>query len=339
MRRLWTLLLAAALVAVPAGASWTDETPAKDPVETATVASPVAAALAPTPRVGASHYASWPSPALNQAIPDNNLAGTSHDIVVTDPGVIFDLDLSVSITQTWVGDLTVRLTHLDSGTSTVLIDRPGNPTSVFGCSGDHISGSLDDEATLAVETQCSVTPPAVSGNLIPHSWLSVFDGDSLAGTWRLTVLDAITGDSGSLTGWALHFGVQRCDGLYATVVGTDGADTLAGTEGNDVIAGLKGNHTINGKGGNDVICGGGGGRDTLIGGAGSDWMSGGPDEDTADYSAAGAAVLVNFSARTASGGAGADTLVAIENAVGSGFADQILGSAGPNKIFGGLGND
>ncbi|MBP1632987.1 MAG: Hemolysin-type calcium-binding region, partial [Acidobacteria bacterium] len=66
---------------------------------------------------------------------------------------------------------------------------------------------------------------------------------------------------------------------------------------------------------------------------------GGPGEDTADYSAAGAAVLVNLSARTASGGAGADTLVAIENAVGSGFADQILGSAGPNKIFGGLGND
>ena len=100
MRRLWILLLAAALVAVPAGASWAHETPAKDPAETATAESPVEAALAPAPRAGASFYVSWATEALKLAIPDSNPAGVSHDIVVTDSGVIVVLDLSVKVPHT-----------------------------------------------------------------------------------------------------------------------------------------------------------------------------------------------------------------------------------------------
>ena len=48
---------------------------------------------------------------------------------------------------------------------------------------------------------------------------------------------------------------------------------------------------------------------------------------------------VDLNKGTASGGLGNDTLVAIENIVGSNFNDQLTGSAGDNTIYGGLGND
>ncbi len=75
-----------------------------------------------------------------------------------------------------------------------------------------------------------------------------------------------------------------CDGLLATIVGTDASETLVGTIGRDVIHGLGGNDVIRGLAGNDVLCGGSGndrlfglgGRDRLFGGSGNDRMNGGP---------------------------------------------------------------
>ena len=59
-----------------------------------------------------------------------------------------------------------------------------------------------------------------------------------------------------------------CNGLAATIVGTDGNDSLTGTPGPDVIVGLGGSDFgISGERGNDVICGGQGG-DLLTGGPG-----------------------------------------------------------------------
>ncbi len=46
-----------------------------------------------------------------------------------------------------------------------------------------------------------------------------------------------------------------CFGKRATVVGTNGPDTLEGTAGSDVIAGLGGNDDMYGFGGPDLICG------------------------------------------------------------------------------------
>ncbi|PZG02679.1 hypothetical protein [Micromonospora deserti] len=78
-----------------------------------------------------------------------------------------------------------------------------------------------------------------------------------------------------------------CQGLPATVVGTDGADRLVGTAGDDVIVGRAGDDVIAGRGGDDVICGGDGadrlaggpGDDVLLGGAGPDVVAGGPGDD------------------------------------------------------------
>ena len=71
-----------------------------------------------------------------------------------------------------------------------------------------------------------------------------------------------------------HSTVATCAGVAATIVGTDGDDTLTGTAGDDVIVGLDGNDVIDSGAGNDVVCGDAG-ADQLTGGAGDDKLFGG----------------------------------------------------------------
>jgi pimeloyl-ACP methyl ester carboxylesterase len=75
---------------------------------------------------------------------------------------------------------------------------------------------------------------------------------------------------------------QTCNGLAATIVGSENDDELRGTIGDDVIVGLGGSDRILGGEGNDTICGGDGdddlygegGDDLLLGEAGNDVMAG-----------------------------------------------------------------
>ena len=64
-----------------------------------------------------------------------------------------------------------------------------------------------------------------------------------------------------------------CNGLTATIVGTEDGETLTGTPGNDVIAALGGNDFVRASGGNEIVCGGGG-RDELLGQGGTDKLLG-----------------------------------------------------------------
>ena len=82
--------------------------------------------------------------------------------------------------------------------------------------------------------------------------------------------------------------VPTCNGLEATIIGTEGRDNLRGTPGDDVIVGLGGPDRIVGLGGNDTICGGEGrdrirgnnGKDTIFGEGGRDRIHGGGGADT-----------------------------------------------------------
>src|SRR2546430_753549 len=104
-----------------------------------------------------------------------------------------------------------------------------------------------------------------------------------------------------------------CLGEPATIVGTDGNDTINGTSGNDTIAGL---------GGGDYL-GGGTGDDKIDGGTGRDWV---------DYYDAPAGVHVSLAKGTASGGAGADTFRSIELVYGSKHSDVLVGSPGTDRL-------
>nr|WP_244489932.1 calcium-binding protein [Rhizobium sp. Leaf391] len=85
---------------------------------------------------------------------------------------------------------------------------------------------------------------------------------------------------------------------------------------------------------------GGDGNDVLVGGAGADVLIGGAGADTASYDGATSglvASLANPSGNT--GDATGDTYSAIENLIGTGFADQLYGNNADNNINGGVGDD
>ncbi|WP_407117244.1 VCBS domain-containing protein [Bradyrhizobium sp. LMG 9283] len=107
----------------------------------------------------------------------------------------------------------------------------------------------------------------------------------------------------------------------SALLGSLGDDALSGGAGNDLIDGQDGNDRISGGDGNDILFGGAG-KDYLRGGSGDDILDGGPGFDRAVYSDATGGVTINLAAGAASGaGVGTDTLVNIEAAIGSDFAD------------------
>lgn len=139
----------------------------------------------------------------NVNIPDNDGTGVSNTLPMASSGEITDLDVFLEINHTFVGDITVSLTHVSSGTEVILLDRPGVPNiDNLGCSEDDISTELDDEAGSAAEDECA-TPIAINGLFSPNNPLSDFDALELAGNWRLNVTDSGNGETGALISWCL----------------------------------------------------------------------------------------------------------------------------------------
>jgi len=122
---------------------------------------------------------------------------------------------------------------------------------------------------------------------------------------------------------SMPLAAQTCEGLPATLTGTDGSDSLLGTAGDDVIVTLGGNDLVDGAGGNDVICGGDG-DDILIGGTGDDRLFGENGDD--DLRGSEGDDLM-------SGGSGHDALR------GDSGNDQLSGDAGDDVMVGAAGND
>ncbi len=144
--------------------------------------------------------------------------------------------------------------------------------------------------------------------------------------------------------------IPHCNGLPATIVGTQGDDVIYGTNGDDVIVGLGGNDIIHGGNGNDVICGdagndtldGGNGNDTLLGGVGNDTLDGGNGDDTLSGGYGIDALAGGNGDDSLNGGSGNDTLNGANgNDVLTGEAgnDILIGGNGDDTLTGGSGND
>jgi VCBS repeat-containing protein len=144
-----------------------------------------------------------------------------------------------------------------------------------------------------------------------------------------TVLDAFT--------YTLSDGTD-IDTATLTITITGAA---TGTGGDEILIANDLGNQLSGLGGADTLIGGAV-ADTLIGGTGDDSLDGGADADTADYSAAVGAVTVNLSLagpQLVSVSQGSDTLVSIENIVGSGLGDTLTGNGNANRIDAGNGGD
>jgi len=74
-------------------------------------------------------------------------------INVTRTAQIQHTKADLGLTHTWVGDVIVRLKHVDTGTTVTLIDRMDVPASTFGCSGDNLNIVLDDGGAFLYETK------------------------------------------------------------------------------------------------------------------------------------------------------------------------------------------
>jgi Ca2+-binding RTX toxin-like protein len=147
-----------------------------------------------------------------------------------------------------------------------------------------------------------------------------------------------------------------CLGKPATIVGTDGNDTLTGTDGNDVIAGLGGDDVITSGGSDewDLICGGDGNDVVIVTGGGGLFdfggavVSGDAGDDRiqnssdnlviADYESSPEPVTADLGAGTESGW-GTDTLVNVDAVDASPFDDTLTGSNTSNAFWGEAGND
>lgn len=114
------------------------------------------------------------------------------------------------------------------------------------------------------------------------------------------------------------------------VIGTQGADDITGDGMANMLDGSAGDDHLKGLGGND----------TLIGGLGADRLDGGDGADAASYANASSPVTVNLLTGTATGdGSGTDTLISIENVIGTIGADDITGDAAANRLEGRGGAD
>ncbi|MGH8350337.1 MAG: beta strand repeat-containing protein, partial [Pseudomonas sp.] len=82
-------------------------------------------------------------------------------------------------------------------------------------------------------------------------------------------------------------------------------------------------------------------NNTLYAGAGNNVLNGSTGVDTASFAYAGSAVTASLAVTTAqaTGGSGADTLIAIENLTGSNYNDRLTGNAAANTLNGGGGSD
>jgi subtilisin-like proprotein convertase family protein/uncharacterized protein YvpB len=136
-------------------------------------------------------------------IPDNDTNGVTSTIHTNRLGEIIDLDIYINISHTYIGDLIVNLTHVDSGLTISLIDRPGFPASNSGCGGNDIISILDDGASQYAEDKCLGRSPSISGTFKPSNILNNYVGVPLEGDWDLNITDHNNTDTGWLNQWCL----------------------------------------------------------------------------------------------------------------------------------------
>ncbi|MBS0196324.1 MAG: proprotein convertase P-domain-containing protein [Planctomycetes bacterium] len=132
------------------------------------------------------------------AIPDMNPAGVSItlNIPATETRTIVSFDSLglVNLNHTFVNDLVVTLTHLESGLTTTVLNREGGSSDVRGDYRISDSGAPWTGADGLFEpgTYASANP------------LAIFAGDSLAGTWVLNISDNAGQDVGAISAFSIN---------------------------------------------------------------------------------------------------------------------------------------
>ncbi len=137
------------------------------------------------------------------SIPDNNQLGVDLSVNLVDSGLIQSMLVKVDSDHTFPGDLIFTLTHDNTTTSTILMDRPGVPTTTFGCGRDGVEATFNDSSNNVIETECASSSPGIAGVFAPEQTLSAFTGQNISGSWTLNVSDNTQNERGSVTQFCL----------------------------------------------------------------------------------------------------------------------------------------
>jgi Ca2+-binding RTX toxin-like protein len=149
--------------------------------------------------------------------------------------------------------------------------------------------------------------------------------------------------------WDSPVGVEA--DLETDVATGHGNDTIVSIEGlvgssfDDILSGDDRSNMLQGSEGDDEIHARGsaidGSYDLIRSGIGEDILDGGPGPDRISYNLSPFTVEVDLSIgeATSGGGFGHDTLISIEDVVGSKYDDTLIGDNGPNTFIGNGGDD
>ncbi|MEF8708956.1 MAG: M10 family metallopeptidase C-terminal domain-containing protein [Candidatus Accumulibacter propinquus] len=316
---------------------------------------------------------------LNGGEGDDFLDGASGTDRASYAGATAGVQVNLGIAgvqTTSMGDDTLVAIENVSGSSyddTLIGDTQDNVLD--GGSGlDILIGGLGDDIYVVDSLGDVLVEEAGEGTDLVRAMLSYRLGDnvenlSLLGTGNFSAVgnslaNALTGNGGRnlLIGFA---GNDTLDGGAGadTMNGGDGADSYHVDHASDLVS--ESNADL-ATGGNDIVYsylaaytltanverlrlmlagasnGTGNALDnTLYAGAGNNVLDGAAGNDTVSYAFATAGVTLSLATAgaQATGGSGSDTLISVENLIGSSFNDSLTGNTANNVLDGGAGSD
>ncbi|MGE3182229.1 MAG: proprotein convertase P-domain-containing protein, partial [Phycisphaerae bacterium] len=139
----------------------------------------------------------------------------SSSLNVPDSFALADVDVTVNLNHTWVGDLIMTVTH--GANSAILVNRVGGttPTSVGDSSdygGAYRFDSQSGNSIWAAAATAGATAPIPVGTYdtsdaltgAGNNSLDVFNGQNVSGNWTLSISDNAGLDTGVVNSWTLH---------------------------------------------------------------------------------------------------------------------------------------
>ncbi|MES2944577.1 MAG: calcium-binding protein [Pseudomonadota bacterium] len=201
-----------------------------------------------------------------------------------------------------------------SGSDTFFVENTGDVVIETG--SDALSGTDTVYASISYTLTANVENLRINSTANINATGNELNNVIFAGAGN----NILNGSTGTDT---VHYGNTSAgvnvslDTEAAQATGNSGTDTLISIEN---LTGSNYNDTLQGSNADNII-------------------EGGTGTDTMSYANASSAVTASLASKSASGGGGNDTLLRIENLIGSSHNDSLTGSSIANNLTAGSGND
>ncbi len=185
--------------------------------------------------------------------PDGDEIIIISTLSISNDATVSNLEVTVEIDHTFVGDLTALLTS-PSGTTVLLFANAGD-----FCPGENLLLTFSDQAGQTsddLNEACDFfSNPTLEGTFQPVEPLAIFSGESAEGVWVLEVEDNADADGGALVAWSIDLcssGTTTAPNLSLSYLDTPGTicpGDLVQFElqlGSDYTAGFQTAVTLNG---------------------------------------------------------------------------------------------